>query len=326
MIKLKDVLAGKDLINEGRKLQDKFQKLYLKENLSTDLYSYIKSSPQDKFIGACQKYGYTALMRWFASEYNPEIIQSRLFMANNAYSTQEVTDFLKKYKTPEGLMNENPDVFGFLVKLHEKMISQHHSSPSSSPYSAFIMKAGSAKGVATWLNFTKVQSPKSGWLVADANIDSAKYAVTTGQLTGIQPDLTSVGSGGSFGGGIKTMGGSMSMTGGGYGIAYLPEVVNTFKGGGCVIVFQSEYVRAYDVNTKNTVCIFDSESVETPIPIYNIKGQATIYGKKGSPIFQGDLQSAIRKSIANGMSNYQMVGVKRGNLPIPDSDSSGWGF
>ena len=319
-------MAGKDLINEGRKLQDKFQRLYLKETLSNDLYSYLKLSPQDKFIEACQRYGYTVLMRWFAGEYNPEIIQSRLFMADNAYSIQEVTDFLKKYKTPEGLMNANPDVFDFLVELHEKMISQHQSSPSSSPYSKFIMKAGSSKGWPTWLNFTKVQSPKNGWLVTDANVDSAKYAVTTGKLTGMQPDITTIGSGGSFGGGIKTMGGSMSQTGAGYGIAYLPDVVNTFKGGGCVIVFQAEYVKAYDVNTKQYVCIFDSESVDTPIPIYNIQGRAEIYGKKGSPIFKGDLKSAIKKSMANGMSNYSMVGAKRGNLPIPDSDQSGWGF
>ena len=315
-----------DLIQEGRQIQDKFQRLYLKETISTDLYSYLKLSPQDKLIEASKKYGYTALMRWFAAEYNPEIIRSRMFMADNAYTVQEITDFLKKYKTPEGLMNENPEVFDLVVEWHEKMISQHQKSPSGSPYSKFIMKVGSAKGWATWLNFTKVQSPKSGWLVTDANVDSAKYAVKTGQLTGMQPDLTSVGSGGSFGGGIKTMGGSMSQTGAGYGIAYLPQDVTSFKGPGCVIVFQAEYVKAYDVNTKQYVCIFDSESVETPIPIYDIKGQATIYGKKGSPIFQGSLNSAIKKSMANGISNYDMVGVKRGNIPTPDRDYGSFGF
>ena len=118
----------------------------------------------------------------------------------------------------------------------------------------------------------------------------------------------------------------MSQTGAGYGIAYLPEVVTSFKDGGCVLVFQAEYVKAYDVNAKQYVCIFDSQSVETPIPIYDIKGQATIYGKKGSPIFQGSLPSAIKKSMANGISNYDMVGVKRGNIPTPDRDYGSFGF
>jgi hypothetical protein len=300
-----------DLIQEGRQLQDNFQKMYLKEGGAQDIYMYLSSTPENRFMDACHKYGYTPVMSWFAKE--------------NGYTPKDMED-IKSYRTPENLMMDNKELFYFAAKWHEKMIRQHQSSPSSSPYSKFIMKVGSAKGWATWLNFTKVESPKSGWVVTDANVDAARHAFHTGEITGMQPDLTTVGSGGSFGGGLKTMGGSMSQTGAGYGIAYLPQDVTSFKSVGCVIVFQAEYVKAYDVNTKQYVCIFDSESVETPIPIYDIKGQATIYGKKGSPIFQGSLNSAIKKSMANGISNYDMVGVKRGNIPTPDRDYGSFGF
>jgi hypothetical protein len=293
MIRLKDVLAGKDLINEGRNLQDNFQRLYLKETLSTDLYSYIKLSPQDKFIEACQRYGYTALMRWFATE--------------NGYTPQDMND-IKSYRTAEGLMNDNPELFEFAVKWHTKQIAAHQTSVNSK-YKKFIMQVGSAKGVASWLNFSKVESPKSGWLVRMSNTSAAEHAFKTGEITGMQPDMTRIDSGGSFGGGIN-MSGKMSGTGGGYGISYLPEEVKSFDSLGCVIVFQAEYVRAYDVNTKQSVCIFDSGTAQMIIPIYDTQGKASIYGKSGSPLFQGSLNAAIKKAIQNS-SNYNQVGVKK---------------
>lgn len=287
-------MAGKDLINEGRNLQDKFQRLYLKETSSTDLYSYLKSSPQDKFIEACQRYGYTALMRWFATE--------------NGYTPEDMND-IKSYRTAEGLMNDNPELFEFAVKWHTKQIAAHQTSVNSK-YKKFIMQVGSAKGVASWLNFSKVESPKSGWLVRMVNTSAAEHAFKTGEITGMMPDITTVGSGGGFGGGISA-GGAMSQTGTGYGISYLPEEVKSFDSLGCVVVFQAEYVRAYDVTTKKSVCIFDSATAQTIIPIYDTQGKASIYGKNGSPLFQGSLSSAIKKAIQNGSTNYNQVGVKK---------------
>lgn len=287
-------MAGKDLINEGRKLQDNFQKLYLKETLSTDLYSYLKSTPEQKFIEACNRYGYTALMRWFATE--------------NGYTPQDMND-IKSYRTPEGLMNDNPELFDFAVKWHTKQIAAHQTSVNSK-YKKFIMQVGSAKGVVSWLNFSKVESPKSGWLVRMANTSAAEHAFKTGEITGMMSDMTTVGSGGSFGGGVST-GGAMSKTGAGYGISYLPEEVKSFDSLGCVIVFQAEYVRVYDVTTKRYVCIFDSETSQMIIPIYDTQGKASIYGKNGSPVFQGSLSAAIKKAIQNAPSNYNQVGIKK---------------